>query len=57
MDRKHTILERLFWAAIFWIRFPECMKNAGAPEGCAQLAAHQADASLAEFSKRFGVKP
>lgn len=54
MDRRYTLIERLFWALIFWTRFPDCMKSGGAPEGCAQLAAHQADASLGEYRKRFG---
>lgn len=45
-----------FWADIFKLRFPDCMKllKQRGPEGCAQLSAQEADAALAEFTKRFG---
>ena len=48
------VLNRLFWMAIFWLRYPECMKSLAqkGPHGCAQLAAEEADAALVEFSKR-----
>lgn len=54
MDRRHTFLERLFWAAVFISRYPECMRQLTqrGPQGCAQLAAEEADAALVEYSKR-----
>lgn len=47
-----------FWAAVFVERFPDCMTslNQIGPQGCAQLAAEQADAALVEFNKRFGTQ-
>lgn len=56
MDRRQTLLERLFWMVVFWLRYPECMKQLGqrGPQGCAQMAAEEADAAVAEFSKRNG---
>ena len=54
MDRRHSLLERLFWMAIFWSRYPECMKQLAqrGPQGCAQLAGEEADAALVEYRKR-----
>ena len=54
MDRRQTLLERLFWMAIFWLRYPECMKQLGqrGPQGCAQIAAEEADAAVAELRQR-----
>jgi hypothetical protein len=47
------------WVEIAKDRFPECLKQikTKGPEGCAHLAAEQADALLAEFTKRFGEQP
>lgn len=44
------------WITVFLQRFPECMKQLKqrGPEGCAQLTAQEADAAVAEFTKRFG---
>ena len=54
MDRRQTLLERLFWMAIFWLRYPECMKalHQNGPQGCAQMAAEEADAAVDEYRKR-----
>lgn len=54
MDSQPT--PAAFWADIFKQRFPACMEQVKAvgPQGCAHLAAEQADAALTEFNKRFG---
>lgn len=56
MDRRQTLLERLFWMVVFCLRYPECMKQLAqrSPQGCAQMAAEEADAAVAELSKRNG---
>lgn len=44
--KQRTAVEQWVWDEIFIRRFDACMRKGGKPQGCAQLAAEQANAAI-----------